>query len=1007
MSEEIPATEFEFWAFISYSHKDVGYAEWLHRGLEYFDVPDDIIGKKTGKGYQVPDRLKPIFRDVDEIPTTSDLGETITDALKDSRYLIVVCSPSAVQSLWVNEEILVFKRLGKANRILIMVVDGVPNAGDTEGLDPALECFPEALRYELDENGNLDRTTRTDPLWADCRERLPDGRSGGGRERAFLRVVAGLLGVDFEDVYRRHERAARRVLVIWGTVSTTLLALFAGLAFFAIQQRDTAKKASSDLGNLVDYTIDDLQGTLQEAGRLELMRAPLYRVENILKESAAKSPQALGRLGHQQAKIVFDSGDKTAAIENLESIRDQLLLESKSLKAAQSHPLYRLKRLFGFEIGDEQAVRETLAAVLTTLGDYQGWKEGRVEPARKSCEEAIRIYEELLRADPDDSKLRLGLGYSQNYLADLLGKELETDKAITLYETAESHFSQAELTPFKFGETNQFLKLAVRGRLRTANLLNRDRRLSEALSALDSANEIIDAQLQFQPKNAVALEARSLSYQSRGTAYSLLKEPVKAAESFAIAIKAQEKLVTIEPQNDHYLRGLALVQLSIGENPNLEHEKRREAIEVGLKICEKGQVKDPSNMDWKKALGRAYRLSGDRDLNDRRFGDAVDWYEKLIDLGQKDSEKDEIGLLIQIAGGRVNYSRALLNSASEDQRLDRSADVFKQLKIAESVYDKAYSLHQDSDYLRDKAVVLDARGETFVAIKNRKEARKAFLGALLLRKQLLVEASPDNKSLIISDLAVNHDRLARVDRELEMYSDALDNFQEAITFQTQLVDQFPENHEFRLSLARFLIGKSLTLQKSDDLDEAAATYSEAEKHLLLLLQQQSNHPDYLKELSQTNYRLSKIALEQDRAKEAVGFIRESWRDYLKLYQQETGKHRLNHLNPLITIAEVKAEVELASELPAEVVDTRRTLAVILKGLVEQNPGRSEPATAFAEGVVALGEAAIKHQPVPDIDSVVDLFRAAKLALTLCNSEGAHADLLNSLETLRSHIEELK
>jgi len=133
-----PRADFKYWAFISYSHSDQASADQLHEALERYRVPRRLVGR-PGRDGPVPSRIAPIFRDREELPTSSDLGSAIREALRASRYLIVVCSPSSAGSIWVNEEVLTFKRLGGANRILCLILDGEPNASDKPGTTP--ECF--------------------------------------------------------------------------------------------------------------------------------------------------------------------------------------------------------------------------------------------------------------------------------------------------------------------------------------------------------------------------------------------------------------------------------------------------------------------------------------------------------------------------------------------------------------------------------------------------------------------------------------------------------------------------------------------------------------------------------------------------------------------------------------------------------------------------------------------------------------------------------------------------
>ena len=117
--------QFKYRAFISYSHRDEEWAKWLHRSLETYRIPKHLVGRETEYG-DVPERLAPVFRDRDELPTATNLGETLTRALQQSACQIVICSPAAAKSHWVNEEILAFKRLGREHRIFALIVGGEP-----------------------------------------------------------------------------------------------------------------------------------------------------------------------------------------------------------------------------------------------------------------------------------------------------------------------------------------------------------------------------------------------------------------------------------------------------------------------------------------------------------------------------------------------------------------------------------------------------------------------------------------------------------------------------------------------------------------------------------------------------------------------------------------------------------------------------------------------------------------------------------------------------------------
>lgn len=219
-------------AFLSYSHRDTKWASWLHKALESYRPPRKLIGKPTAHG-PVPKRLSPVFRDREELASATDLGTVINEALRGSACQIVICSPAAARSRWVNEEILAFKRLGREDRIFCLIIDGEPNASD----DPARadeECFPQALRYRLAPDGSLS-SIRTEPIAADAR------RGKDGRGNARLKLIAGMIGVGFDSLRQREQLRRQRQLFAIASGALAGMVLTTGLAAAALIARATAK----------------------------------------------------------------------------------------------------------------------------------------------------------------------------------------------------------------------------------------------------------------------------------------------------------------------------------------------------------------------------------------------------------------------------------------------------------------------------------------------------------------------------------------------------------------------------------------------------------------------------------------------------------------------------------------------------------------------------------------------------------------------------------------------
>lgn len=177
-SEASPVRQYA--VFISYRHadnKDMGrkWANWLHEALEHYEIPADLIGTTDLRGGKVPASLYPVFRDEEELPADADLTTNITRALDHSAQLVVLCSPRAVQSMFVADEIRYFKEIGKSHCILALMIDGEPNASEDpvklQQMGPEMECFPQPLRYGVpdQETGKIDWTRRTEPIAADVR----------------------------------------------------------------------------------------------------------------------------------------------------------------------------------------------------------------------------------------------------------------------------------------------------------------------------------------------------------------------------------------------------------------------------------------------------------------------------------------------------------------------------------------------------------------------------------------------------------------------------------------------------------------------------------------------------------------------------------------------------------------------------------------------------------------------------------------------------------------------
>ena len=270
---------FRYDAFISYRHcqPDSEIAQRLQNKLENFRLPKAIT-EKIGKK-----RPLRIFRDETELSVADDLSEAITTAIWESKYLICVCSPAYLESVWCMKEIEAFLRFNDRKHILLVLADGEPDT-----------AFPEVLLYEeafqMGPDGHPQKTRQyKEPLAADCRGDSPKERKAK-TDNAVIRLVSGIIGISYEELSQRHRkeaynRARNRVIAVFGV----LLAIIAVCVFFII--RISNQKAQ------IKRQQDELQVQKDE------IEAQRNTIQQKYADSLAATSEVLLRSGDRKASV--------------------------------------------------------------------------------------------------------------------------------------------------------------------------------------------------------------------------------------------------------------------------------------------------------------------------------------------------------------------------------------------------------------------------------------------------------------------------------------------------------------------------------------------------------------------------------------------------------------------------------------------------------------------------------------------------------------------------------
>ncbi len=392
---------YQYKAFISYSHADRKWGSWLHRVLETFHTPKHLVNENT------PSRLLPIFRDREELASSHDLSGKIQQALEGSENLVVICSPSAAKSRWVNKEVEAFKKLGRSDRVFSLIVDGDPGAVNTDQ-----DCFPPAMRQHYDAAGVLQPGT-TEAIAADARQQ------GDGRSLARLKIIAGLIGVGLDDLRQRELQRKYRRMAILTTGSMTALIITVFLAITAMMARDEATQRRNQAEDLLGFMVGDLRESLQPIGRLDL-----------LEEVGAR---AMDYFATVKVKDLTDSelSRQAQVMTQLGEIRVSQLQYSQAL-ASFNEAYNRSEALYQNDPNNGERLFNRAQAEFWVA--YVHWRDGSLSKARSWLVKYRDSSLDLARLDPTRGDWRREVGFGHHNLAVLDFETGDLDAAANGFE---------------------------------------------------------------------------------------------------------------------------------------------------------------------------------------------------------------------------------------------------------------------------------------------------------------------------------------------------------------------------------------------------------------------------------------------------------------------------------------------------------------------------------------------------------------------------------------------
>lgn len=450
-----------FTAFISYSHADAQAAARLQRRLERYRLPRHIV-RETGAA---SGELGPIFRDREDLAAAPSLSAAIRDAIGRAEALLVLCSPDAAISRWVNDEIALFRSLHPDRPVLAVLLSG----------DPA-GSFPPALTAD-----------GLEPLAADLRE------GGDGHQLAFLKIVAGIAGVPLDALIQRDaQRRVRRVTAV--TLGALAAMLIMGImTAYALSARNEADRQRAEAEGLVEYMLTDLRSKLKGVGRLDVMDAVNARaMEHYRRQGDLDRlpPDGLER----RARVLHAMGEDDEKRGDLAAARTEFREAHRTTEALLRQDPNNPDRIFAHAQSEYYV-------------GYIAWRQTDYDQTRPHWQAYLTLAQRLQKVEPASARPLRELGYAHGNLCEFGMREKKDVPASLEHCRLAIRFQEAALGK-QPGDTETALALANRHAW-LADALVQTGAVDDARANRVSERTILDRLANADPRN-VDIKVRTL-----------------------------------------------------------------------------------------------------------------------------------------------------------------------------------------------------------------------------------------------------------------------------------------------------------------------------------------------------------------------------------------------------------------------------------------------------------------------------------------------------------------
>lgn len=567
--------ESRYFAFLSYSHCDRNMADWLYGALESFRVPASLVGRATDHG-AVPRRLIPIFRDEQELAAATDLGGEIREALANSQYLVVLCSPDAARSRWVEAEVATFKRSRPDGCVLAVIAAGEPFASEIEGRE-AEECFPPSLRQKFDSRG---RPTgrKAEPIAADLRGEANERRLG------LLKLIAGMIGVGLDDLVQRDTVRRQKRMAWLAAVSLSGMAIASMLAIAAIQARDAARDQRREAEGLVAFMLGDLKDKLEPIGKLDALDGVGAKVlEYYRKQDATELPDSALLQRSQalslSAQVAYQRGNFDSARKLYQEALDGT---GEAVKRAP---------------GDPQRLYDHVQNIFW-LGELAR-RRGDIETAERSFRDYINLANRMAAIEPDNLRWRMEVQYARENLGIVMLSQRRFAEAARQFANAMGPVrSLASMNPDNSEYQSEYTNVLAW----LADARRAEGKLDEAIGLRLQQIAALDRFVAGGNKSVAFRERITTAHQALGLLLAWRGDSAGAIAQFKKGVIHANQLIALEPENSVWTDQAANVELALS-NELLKTGRDKEArttAEAGCAKVRQLRIKGSGVARWRK-----------------------------------------------------------------------------------------------------------------------------------------------------------------------------------------------------------------------------------------------------------------------------------------------------------------------------------------------------------------------------------------------------------------------